>query len=92
MIKKMEKKEIIKNLCVIPGVGVKTAEDFINLGIKSLKELKDKNPEELYERLCVIKGTKIDRCQLYVFRCAVYFVSNNKHDVEKLLWWNWKDK
>jgi Pathogenicity locus len=34
----------------------------------------------------------VDRCVLYVFRAAVYFASNKKHDEEKLKWWNWKDK
>jgi hypothetical protein len=28
---------------------------------------------------------------LYVFRTAVYYASNSKHDPEKLKWWNWKD-
>jgi hypothetical protein len=34
----------------------------------------------------------VDRCLLYVFRCAVYFASHKKHDPKLLLWWNWKDR
>jgi hypothetical protein len=36
-------------------------------------------------------GQHVDRCVLYVFRCAVYFASESKHDPELLKWWNWKD-
>jgi RecG-like helicase len=75
----------------IPGVGNKTAEDLQVLGIRSIKDLKGKNPEMLYDRLCQQAGTKIDRCVLYVFRCAVYYASHKKHNPKLLLWWNWKD-
>ncbi|MFL5589918.1 MAG: helix-hairpin-helix domain-containing protein [Ktedonobacteraceae bacterium] len=30
-------------------------------------------------------------CSFYVFRCAVYYASNDIHDAELLKWWNWKD-
>ena len=46
----------------------------------------------LYNQLNQRMGTTIDRCMLYVFRCAVYFASTTKHDPEKLKWWNWKDQ
>jgi hypothetical protein len=26
---------------------------------------------------------------LYVFRCAVYYASNETHEPERLKWWNW---
>ncbi|NIV18422.1 MAG: pathogenicity locus, partial [Woeseiaceae bacterium] len=28
---------------------------------------------------------------LYVFRCAVYYASEEDHDPELLKWWNWTD-
>ncbi|SHJ26599.1 helix-hairpin-helix domain-containing protein [Parasporobacterium paucivorans] len=80
-----------KELQRIPGVGKKIAEDLMLIGINSINDLRDKNPEELYERLCVTKGYKIDRCVLYVFRCAVYYADEEAHDPEKLKWWKWKD-
>lgn len=75
----------------IPGVGVKIAEDLWNLGIRSVQELKDKKPEDLYEKQCIQKSQIVDRCMLYVFRCAVYYASNNEYEPELLKWWNWKD-
>jgi DNA polymerase/3'-5' exonuclease PolX len=76
----------------IPGVGKSIAEDLRKLGIKQVNDLRNTNPEELYNELCKKMGKPIDRCMLYVFRCAVYFASNPKHDPEKLKWWNWKDE
>jgi hypothetical protein len=80
----------MNNLQIIPGVGKEMAKDLILLGIKSVEELKGKNPQDLYDKLCKIQNTKLDRCVLYVFRCAVYFASNKTHDPKFLKWWNWK--
>ena len=76
----------------IPGVGKEIEQDLLRLGIESIEDLKGKNPEELYERECILKGYREDRCQLYVFRLAVYFAEQEHHEPEKLKWWYWKDK
>ncbi len=83
---------ILKELQTIPGVGKAISQDLYNMGIHSVADLKNKNPEKLYTKLCVQKGMPVDRCMLYVFRCMVYFASHTKHDPELLKWWNWKDK
>ena len=75
----------------IPGVGPRTEEDLIRLGHTTVESLRDVDPEALYERDCALRGCRIDRCQLYVYRCAVYFASTENPDPEKLKWWNWKD-
>lgn len=75
----------------IPGVGRSIAEDLRSLGIRRVIDLRDKNPETLYDELCKKMGKPVDRCMLYVFRCAVYFASHTRHDSEKLKWWYWKD-
>jgi hypothetical protein len=73
--------------------GEKIGEDLWDLGFRSVRELKKKeDPEELYLWLCDLKGMRVDRCMLYVFRCAVYYSSNETHDQELLKWWNWKDE
>lgn len=76
----------------IPGIGRALAEDLQSIDIKKISDLKDKDPEALYAHLCIKQKTKLDRCVLYAFRCAVYYASNTKHNPEKLKWWNWKDK
>ena len=77
---------------MIPGVGKNIANDLIGIGIREVHDLVDKNPEDLYRQLCDQKGTKVDRCVLYVFRCAVYYATASPHDPELLKWWNWKDR
>ena len=88
----MNKDDNLKELKTIPGIGDKIANLLLEIGVKRVVDLKGRDPEELYHRACVKRGEQIDRCLLYVFRCAVYFASHKKHDPKKLLWWNWKDK
>ncbi len=78
-------------LMEIPGVGISIAQDLVNIGINQVTDLIDKTPEELYQRSNRLAGVIQDRCLLYVFRCAVYYASNQQHEPELLKWWNWKD-
>jgi hypothetical protein len=90
----MTEKEIaVKDLRQIPGVGKSLATDLWNIGIHSVSQLKNKDPELLYKLSNEYAGALQDRCVLYVFRCAVYYASTEKinHESEKLKWWNWKD-
>ena len=43
------------------------------------------DPQALYDRLCEQAGTHVDRCMLYVFRCAVYYASEFPRDPRLLL-------
>ena len=86
------KQESLKDFRRIPGVGKQIAEDLWQLGFRQVSDLKGRDPEQLYLDHCELMGCKVDRCMLYVFRCAVYFASEKVHDPEKLKWWNWKDK
>ncbi|MBO5115376.1 MAG: Pathogenicity locus [Peptococcaceae bacterium] len=77
----------------IPGIG-KTGElDLMKLGYTTIESLRGADPEEMYERECIEKGVKVDRCVLYVYRCAVYYANTPEaeRNPEKLKWWNWKD-
>jgi Pathogenicity locus len=79
-------------LQTIPGIGPSMAKDLRDLGYFSVGELAGQDPELMFKRLQLIHGTKIDRCVLYVFRCAVYFATEKEHDPELLKWWSWQDK
>ena len=81
----------LSSLRTIPGVGPATERDLRDLGITRVEQLKNADPQALYDRLCLLRGQRIDRCQLYVFRCAVYYASHSRHDPQKLLWWHWKE-
>ncbi|RPJ39437.1 MAG: pathogenicity locus [Planctomycetaceae bacterium] len=80
------------DLELIPGVGKSIAEDLRRLGITRVGQLKGKDPEKLYRKLCNFKASPVDRCMLYVLRCAVYYASTEDPDPERLKWWNWKDR
>ena len=86
------KKREISDLQEIPGVGPSIARDLFQIGIRRVSDLKNKLPEKLYDAACKRAGKKIDRCLLYVFRCAVYYASQRRHNPELLKWWNWKDE
>jgi len=88
----LSKESIMKDLRQMPGIGKKMALDLYELGFRSISDLKGRNPEEMYQEHCQQKGVAVDRCVLYVFRCAVYFASEEKHDPQLLKWWNWKDR
>lgn len=75
----------------IPSVGSSIADDLYRLGFRSVDDLRDKDPEAIYRSLMALEGTHVDRCVLYVFRCAVYFASHKIHDPELLKWESWKD-
>ncbi len=86
------KEQILKEFQTIPGIGKACSLDLWNIGIRSISELKGKNPSVLYDQLNTLSGETHDICMLYTFRCAVYFATEENHENEKLNWWYWKDK
>jgi len=90
----MSKEESIKNLMEIPGVGKSIANDLWHIGIRKIEDLRNRDPQQLYDESNKFAGAVQDRCLLYTFRCAVYFASTDKRrqKPEKLKWWNWKDQ
>ena len=78
------------SLTIIPGVGKSIANNFKNIRIYSVDDLKGKDPDYLYQLSNKYMSQVQDRCLLYVFRCAVYY-ANGGRNPEKLKWWKWKD-
>lgn len=79
-------------LQTIPGIGPSMAQDLRDLGIFRVEDLVGQSPELMFQKLRLMHGAHLDRCVLYVFRCAVYYASHENHDPELLKWWNWKDE
>ena len=78
-------------LTSIPGVGKSIAQDLADLGFTCVEDLRGEDPQQMYDRLCALRGSMIDRCMLYVFRCAVFFAQTENPPAEKCKWWYWKD-
>lgn len=83
---------ILKELQSIPGVGPSIARDLYDLGIRRVADLRSRDPERMYHAHVHQRGVPVDRCLLYVFRCAVYYASAQTPETELLKWWNWKDR
>lgn len=66
-------------------MGKSIVQDLYDLGFRKVADLKGKNPEKMYFDLCRKRRQHIDRCMLYVFRCAVYYASTKKPQANKLL-------
>lgn len=84
--------EILTALQAIPGVGPSLAQDLARLGMREPADLHGADPQALYERLMEIEGRHVDRCVLYVFRCAVHWAQGPDPDPELSKWWNWSDE
>lgn len=80
------------DLTTIPNVGKRTKTALENIGITCVEDLKGQDPEDLYLRDSLQKGYEEDKCQLYLFRMAVYYAEHQNPSIEKLKWWYWKDK
>lgn len=80
------------DLRTIPYIGKRTKVALKNIGITCVEDLIGQNPEELYLKDCKQKGFTEDKCELYLFRMAIYYAEHDSWEEEKLKWWYWKDK
>lgn len=88
----MKAKSAKSPLLIIPGIGPAMVKDLHQLGVFEVTDLKGRDPEQMYQQICDISGTRLDPCVLYTYRCAVYFAKTKNPDPELLKWWNWKNR
>lgn len=58
-------------LLKLRSVGPAALRDMLMLDINTLEELAAADPDEMYNRLCMLEGQKVDICQYDLFCCAV---------------------
>ena len=75
----------------IPGVGPNMARHLERIGCSTLESLRGRDPEELYQKECLMEGCQVDRCVLYVYRLAVHYAEHGECPPGKLNWGVWKD-
>jgi len=68
----------MKELRGIPVVGEKVAEPLYMLGIRSVKDLIGRSPEEMYGELRTLKGYYVEPCMLNQLKVAVSMASKMK--------------
>lgn len=85
----------LKGLQQLHGVGPSIAADLLALGLCTAADVAKVDPQAGYQRLAAAAGGKLDRCVLYVLRCAAHHARCLEEGrtvapgLEK--WWNWKD-
>ncbi len=87
-MKKAQKASEATQLQQIPNVGKAMAGDFHLLGIKEPSDLRDKDPYELYVKLCEKTKQYHDPCVLDTIMSAVYFMKGEG----TLPWWDFTEE
>jgi hypothetical protein len=72
------------------SVGPASAQDFWNLGCRSLVELARCDPVDLYEHLRQQSGGSLDPCVEDTIRCAIAQARFPEMPEEYKNWWYWK--
>ena len=73
----------------LAGIGKAMLEDFRLLKIATVPQLAKANPDQLYDELCQLTGTRQDPCVLDVFRCAVAQARDSELPTDQRNWWFW---
>src|SRR5689334_11125497 len=71
------------------GIGPKMLQDFAQLGVTSVHQLKSTDAQNLYDRMCRISGVRQDPCVLDTYRCAIEQARNPRLPDEQKDWWYW---
>lgn len=78
-----------RRLSDLISVGPATLRDFEILGVRSVAQLAQRNPERLYQSLCRLAPEHQDICCFDVFRAAVAQARDPQLPVEQCQWWYW---
>ena len=71
------------------GIGRKMLQDFDQLEIRSVRQLRAQDAGQLYERMCKLSGQRQDPCVLDTYRCAIEQARNPALPEEQRDWWYW---
>lgn len=81
-----------RRLADLISVGPAMLRDFELLGIRSVAQLVNQRPKEMYERLNRKTGQRQDPCVLDTFCAAVAQARNPRLPAEQCAWWYWSRK
>jgi hypothetical protein len=79
-----------KDLQTLPWIGPQMAKELMSIGMRSVDDVAQSDPEFMYEQLCIVQQKKVHRCVLYILRCIVYAASESDPNPELLKWWKWR--
>ena len=61
----------MENLQSLMNIGPATETRLKSIGITTSTQLKNSEPEKIYEKLIIAEGGKLDKCVLYQLRGAI---------------------
>jgi len=71
------------------SIGPMMLADLELLGVTSVRQLRRRNPQRMYEQLCKMRRQRIDPCCLDVFVAAVAQAKDPNLPIEQRRWWYW---
>ena len=78
-------RENVSKLTDLPNIGKAGASDLELLGIEKPNDLEGQDPYEMYERLCILTGSRHDPCVIDVFISVTCFINGD----EPKAWWDY---
>ena len=81
-------RETVSELEALPNLGKAISSDLRLIGVFEPQNLIGKNPFDLYNELCIKKGTHVDHCVIDVFMSIVDFMEGGKPKP----WWKFTQK
>jgi hypothetical protein len=81
-----------RSLGDLVSVGPAMLRDFELLGVRTVEQLAQREPEQLYEKLCLVTGHSQDICVLDTFSAAVAQARNPRLPAAQRQWWYWSRK
>ena len=81
-------RETVSELEALPNLGKAISSDLRLIGVFEPQNLIGKNPFDLYNELCIKKGTLVDHCVIDVFMSVVDFMEGG----EPRPWWKFTQK
>ena len=78
-----------RRLIDLRSVGPAIVRDLHALGIMTVQKLATQDGNDLFERLCNLKGTYVDVCCLDVFNCAIAQARDPDLPADLRDWWTW---
>jgi hypothetical protein len=71
------------------SIGPAMLRDFELLGVRTVAQLAQQNPKNMYSKLARLTGQRQDPCVLDTFHAAVAQARNPRLPAEKCQWWYW---
>ena len=81
-------RETTEKLTYLPNIGISLAENLKRIGIDTPEKLEEKDPYELYQKLCKVTGKRQDPCVLDIFMSVTDFMDGGEPQV----WWKYTDE